>query len=48
MDELAANEFIYVKRISCGKIVIVYTVRHTVNNVFKKVALKGKPDEMTL
>ena len=36
VDDLAANDLIYVKRIPCGKILIVYTVRHTVNNVVKK------------
>ena len=32
INDLATNDLIYVKRIPYGKIVIVYTVRHTVNN----------------
>ena len=35
--KLAANDLIYVKRISCGKFVIVYTIKHRK----KKLLLKG-------
>ena len=36
IGELAAKDLIYVKRIMCGKIVIVYTVRHKVIMLLKK------------